>query len=150
MSRAGAVGVMVLFLTALTLVLAASTRSAEPRDTVQGRDVWRWREIALQRDLTARRQAHTIRRLRRIAAEPLSTPRVICVVFRSSCADALRVAWCESRWHVGAANGQYRGLFQMGHFARSRYGHGPDALTQALAAHAYYLDAGWRPWACRP
>jgi hypothetical protein len=147
-SRAGAVGVMVLFLTTLTLVLAASSRSADPAPIVQGRDVWRWREIALERDRTARAQARTIRRLRRHVAEPLSPPRVICAVFRGACSEALSVAWCESRFDVNARNGQYRGLFQMGAYARARYGHGPDALTQALAAHAYYLDAGWRPWAC--
>lgn len=148
MSRAGAIGLMAIFLVVLTLILAASSRSADPGDTVQGRDVWRWREIALERDKTARKQARTIRRLRRDLSEPLSVPRVICLVFRGECGKALQVAWCESRWHAGARNGQYFGLFQMGAYARSRYGHGPDALTQALAAHAYYLDAGWRPWAC--
>lgn len=148
MTRAGAVGLMVLFLTVLTLILAASTRSAEPGPVVQGRDVHRWREIALERDRTARAQARTIRRLRRELARPLPVARVICLVFGAECGKALAVAWCESRWYVGARNGQYRGLFQMGAYARGRYGHGPDALTQALAAHAYFLDAGWGPWAC--
>lgn len=148
MSRAGAVGLMVIFLVVLTLIVAKSSESADPGPIVGGRDVHRWREIALERDRTARAQARTIRRLRRDLSEPLSTPRIICLVFRGQCGKALEVAWCESRWYVGARNGQYHGLFQMGRYARSKYGHGPDALTQALAAHAYYLDAGWRPWTC--
>ena len=71
----------------------------------------------------------------------------ICRVFHP-CAKALQVAWCESRFDVYARNGQYLGLFQMGEYARSTYGHSWTALGQARAAHRYYMDAGWSPWSC--
>ena len=66
--------------------------------------------------------------------------------------QAIRVAWCESRYDTNAHNGQYLGLFQMGTFARSKYGHGPTAGEQAKAAFAYFVDSGrnWGPWSCKP
>ena len=78
--------------------------------------------------------------------------RVICGVFGPYCSQALRVAWCESRMETGAANGQYLGLFQMGSFARSKYGYGPDVWTQVTSAFRYFADSGftWGPWACKP
>ena len=78
--------------------------------------------------------------------------RVICGVFGPYCSQALRVAWCESRMETGAANGQYLGLFQMGDYARAKYGHGPDPWTQAEAAFRYFADSGfsWGPWSCKP
>lgn len=66
--------------------------------------------------------------------------------------EAWRVAGCETgyTYSVWANNGQYLGLFQMGSFARSRYGHGWNPWAQARAAHRYYRDAGWSPWECQP
>lgn len=68
--------------------------------------------------------------------------------------DAWRVADCETggTFSVWANNGQYLGLFQMGDYARSRYGHGWNPWAQARAAHRYYVDSGrdWSPWQCRP
>jgi hypothetical protein len=58
------------------------------------------------------------------------------------------VVYCESGYSPWAQNGQYLGLFQMGEFARSRYGHGWTPMAQARAAHAYYAEAGWQPWSC--
>jgi hypothetical protein len=78
---------------------------------------------------------------------------VICEVFGDRyCGQALRVAWCESRLDTRAANGQYRGLFQMGERERRRYGHGSTPRAQAQAARRYFLATGrtWRPWECRP
>lgn len=76
---------------------------------------------------------------------------IICEVWGDRlCGPALRVAWCESRLRPAARNGQYLGLFQMGAYARRRFGHGPDAYTQARAAYRYFRVAGWRPWTCRP
>jgi len=77
---------------------------------------------------------------------------IICQVFGPYCSQALRVAWCESRYSTWASNGQYLGLFQMGSYARARYGHGADAWTQARAARAYFIDSGrnWSPWSCKP
>lgn len=67
--------------------------------------------------------------------------------------QALRVSWCESRYWVWAHNGQYLGLFQMGDYARSKYGHSyNNAWVQARAAYRYFVESGrdWSPWACRP
>lgn len=71
---------------------------------------------------------------------------------RSERVAAFNVSYCESRFYTGATNGQYLGLFQMGSYARSRYGHGPSPWTQARAAYRYYVDSGrdWSPWECRP
>ena len=80
-------------------------------------------------------------------------PLTICEVFGDRyCGQALRVAWCESRLDTRARNGQYRGLFQMGYSERHRYGHGPDALSQARAAFRYFVASGkdWSPWSCKP
>jgi hypothetical protein len=78
--------------------------------------------------------------------------RIICGVFGPYCAQALRVAWCESRFETTAANGQYLGLFQMGANARSRYGQGGDPWTQSESAFRYFADSGfsWGPWQCKP
>jgi hypothetical protein len=58
------------------------------------------------------------------------------------------VIWCESRYSIWAENGQYLGLFQMGDWARSTYGHGYSAMAQARSAHRYYMDSGWTGWEC--
>jgi hypothetical protein len=63
-------------------------------------------------------------------------------------AQALRVAYCESKYNREATNGQYLGVMQMGSSERRRFGHGPDPWTQAEAAHRYYLLSGWWPWEC--
>lgn len=78
-------------------------------------------------------------------------PLVICDVFGRYCDQALRVAWCESRWSPRARNGQYLGIFQMGSWERHRFGHGPDAYSQARAAWRYFKASGkdWSPWSCR-
>jgi hypothetical protein len=102
------------------------------------------------RALVARQAAETIRvlRLRR-----LSNPtEAILHVFGPYGAEALRVASCESGRGVNASNGQYLGMFQMGSYARARYGHGYTPLVQAKAAYAYFVDSGrdWSPWSCKP
>ncbi len=63
---------------------------------------------------------------------------------------AFDVIACETgnRYNTTAQNGQYLGLFQMGAWARSRYGHGSTAMAQTRAAYRYYLDSGWSGWAC--
>lgn len=77
--------------------------------------------------------------------------KAICSVFGAYCEEAVAVAWCESRLHTTAQNGQYRGLFQMGSSERSLFGHGSTAHDQSLAAHRYFVRSGrdWSPWACR-
>jgi hypothetical protein len=66
--------------------------------------------------------------------------------------QAVAVARCESGLTTGAENGQYLGLFQMGSYARSTYGHSWNAWGQARAAYRYFVDSGrdWSPWSCRP
>lgn len=82
-----------------------------------------------------------------------TTPtQIICMVFGSYCSQAMSVARCESGLRTNASNGQYLGLFQMGSSERRIYGHGGDAMTQAKAAHAYFVASGkdWSPWSCKP
>lgn len=78
--------------------------------------------------------------------------QVICHVFGRYCSQALNVSWCESRWHTGARNGQYLGLFQMGTHERAQYGDGRDAWSESVAAAAYFAASGrdWSPWECKP
>lgn len=66
--------------------------------------------------------------------------------------QAVRVARCESGLSVWARNGQYLGLFQMGAYARARYGHAWNPWAQARAARRYFVDSGrdWSPWSCKP
>jgi hypothetical protein len=90
-----------------------------------------------------------LERQRRLLENPTNA---ICHVFGPYCSQALRVASCESGRGVWAQNGQYLGMFQMGSYARGRYGHSYTALGQARAAYAYFVDAGrdWSPWSCKP
>jgi len=83
---------------------------------------------------------------------PSTTAGIIRYVFGSYGDQAVAVAQCESGLSVYAQNGQYLGLFQMGEYARSRYGHSWDALGQSRSAYAYFVDSGsdWSPWQCRP
>jgi hypothetical protein len=72
---------------------------------------------------------------------------------RSPCSlgwQAVRVAKCESGWSLTprAQNGTYLGAFQMGGYARARYGHSFNIWGQAAAAFRYYRAAGWSPWSC--
>lgn len=92
-----------------------------------------------------RRRIHWLRSLP--DPHPTTVVGAVCALWHP-CDAALRVFRCESGLTTTAQNGQYLGLAQMGYYARSRYGHGSDAWTQARAAHAYYMDAGWRPWEC--
>ena len=85
-------------------------------------------------------------------SQATSTRSTICNVFGRYCTQALNVSWCESRWNVYARNGQYLGLFQMGAYARARFGHSWTAYGQSVSALRYFRAAGysWAPWTCRP
>jgi hypothetical protein len=107
------------------------------------------RVAQLTRTVAALRAKIRVRETRRLAALP---PReAICSVFGSRCDEAVSVAWCESRLNTTAQNGQYLGLFQMGSYERSLFGHGATAHAQAEAAHRYFVRSGrdWSPWSCR-
>jgi hypothetical protein len=88
----------------------------------------------------------------RIERQQAQAKIIICKVFGPYCGEALSVSWCESKWYVWAKNGQYLGLFQMGYYARSKYGHSSGAWGQARAAKEYFVDSGknWSPWSCKP
>lgn len=91
-------------------------------------------------------------------AATLSPESAICLVFGSFCSEALRVSYCETggTYSIYARNGQYLGLFQMGNYARSTYGHSYTAIGQARSAYAYFIqdykENGyyWGPWECKP
>lgn len=77
----------------------------------------------------------------------------ICRVFGPHCYEALRVSWCESRWHTWARNGSYLGLFQVSeHWRRTVPGWGPTPLQQARHAYRVFLKTGanWSHWECSP
>ena len=88
----------------------------------------------------------------RIPRQQATAKSIICKVFGPHCQEALAVSWCESHWYIWAQNGQYLGLFQMGSYARARYGHGSGAWKQAKSAYRYFVDSGrdWSPWSCKP
>lgn len=88
----------------------------------------------------------------RIEDQQANAAVAICKVFgKTYCAEALRVAWCESKHYPWARNGQYRGIFQMGDWERRTFGHGSGSWAQARAAWKYFVVSGkdWSPWACR-
>ena len=78
----------------------------------------------------------------------------IRMVFGSYASQAISVARCETggTFSPAAQNGQYLGIFQMGHSERALYGHGPSAYDQAMAAWDYFVASGrdWSPWECKP
>ena len=115
------------------------------------------RGFAWQKTKAARLRAELVQRQR--AAErrrflaSVDTPReAICHVFGSHCGQALQVVRCESNYRTTAQNGQYLGLFQMGSYARSLFGHGATPLERARAAYRYFVRSGrdWSPWSCKP
>jgi hypothetical protein len=99
---------------------------------------WQGKALRLSKELAIRGQSQTVMAIR--------------FVFGSYAEEAIRVASCESGLSVNATNGQYLGLFQMGDYARGRYGHGSTAIEQAKYAYAYFKAAGsdWSPWECKP
>lgn len=83
---------------------------------------------------------------------PSHIRRATCQVFGRYCQQALNVASCETggTFNVYAKNGPYLGLWQMGSYARAKYGHSWTPLGQARAAYRYFVDSGrdWSPWSC--
>jgi hypothetical protein len=77
-----------------------------------------------------------------------SAQRAVCYYFGPNCGMAMKIVNCETggSYSPWASNGQYLGMFQMGSYARSRYGHGNSVWAQAKAAYAYFKDAGFSPW----
>jgi hypothetical protein len=124
----------------------AKRRLAALRSTIAARERSQRRPAKLARPAKPKRE-------RLLASTRAMTPQeAICNVFGGHCREALAVARCESRYQTSAQNGQYLGLFQMGDWARSNYGHGPTALAQAEAAYRLFVDTGktWQQWSCQP
>jgi hypothetical protein len=128
------------------LLLASGAQHAKARSSLayaRKRVPQLTKAIAILRAKIRAREAHKLAKL---------PPRkAICTVFGSHCDEAVAVAWCESRLQTTAQNGQYLGLFQMGSYERSLFGHGSTAHDQARAAHRYFVLSGrdWSPWGCR-
>jgi hypothetical protein len=154
----------VLLLGVLTILsLPSGSRASTPAQAKHDRDVIRFFLNHPKQAATPEGQRVLWRLLHRLnerlrtlqaarADRTLSPHDAIVRVFGQYAAQALRVAACESGLSTRAQNGQYLGLFQMGEYARSRYGHSEDALGQARSAYRYFVDSGrdWSPWACRP
>jgi hypothetical protein len=83
-----------------------------------------------------------------VARQTSDPVRAIYAVWGLRAPEAIRVFRCESHLYVGARNGQYLGIAQMGLYARGRYGHGHTALEQARAAYRMWRAEGWHPWSC--
>lgn len=71
--------------------------------------------------------------------------------------QAMRVAWCESRWHPDSVNGQsgVTGLFQLweGWYRYSGLNRDDwaDPIVNARAAYGAFLySGGWNQWQCQP
>ena len=92
-----------------------------------------------------------LHRKRELAMSPRTA---IHWVFGRYGSQAVAVAYCETggTFDLGASNGQYLGLFQMGSSERAKYGHSSTAIGQARSAYSYFADSGydWSPWACKP
>jgi hypothetical protein len=89
----------------------------------------------------------------RCSTGPVSSPaiqKLIREIFGPRHApDAIQIARCESgRQGTRAVTGQFRGLFQMGRWARRHFGHGRCAEQQAQAAYRYFVaeQRSWMPW----
>jgi len=69
--------------------------------------------------------------------------------------QAVRVAWCESRFVPDARSpsGEHVGIFQMSlryHGWRPGMDAWWEPVANAVAAEHLYREQGWRPWSCRP
>lgn len=146
-------------------------KETKPYITIKRKATWNWQDaifVSRTQSSFADRRTHGCSYLKWIARlwedraddsfrfyVDLREPKnAICHVFGSYCTEALAVARCESgnSYSVGAHNGQYLGMFQMGSSEREKYGHGNTPLEQAIAAHEYFVESGkdWSPWSCKP
>lgn len=91
------------------------------------------------------------------AYDPGSIEALILDAFGSTGAKALSVARCESGLIASAANGRYRGIFQVGDMHAAQWlevtgldywSSWMDAATNVTFAHWLWTQAGWGPWSC--
>jgi hypothetical protein len=146
---------------AVTLLLIGAAPAEAPRDLVRAvchrihdRAVRFRRERDDLQGRLARRVRQVNRLERRLASHTFTPIIAIRLVFGRYADEAIRVVDCETggSFSTTATNGQYVGLFQMGNYARGRYGHSKTALGQAQAAYRYFVASGrdWSPWECQP
>lgn len=117
--------------------------------TVGGRDVDTWRRVALQRDKTARKQAATIRRLRRANRESLQLgAHGLARAFL--CIKQFEGSWSDP-------NPPYWGGMQMDLRFQRMYGapflsawgtanNWPPFVQVVVAMEAYVSGRGFHPW----
>lgn len=92
-----------------------------------------------------------------------NVPLTIETIFVEDPNGALTVAGCETGHtldsvsaSLGAANGQFLGIFQLGNWERSAFAiwrgtyRYETVIDQVMAAHRYFLSNGWQPWQCLP
>lgn len=156
----GFVRVAVILVSALTILLLklpathAGDRNPAYQRAHKAAVKYRRQRDDLQHRLT--RRVLEVRALtRKLASRADLTPIVaIRLVFGPYADQAIRVSSCETggTFSIYARNGQYLGLFQMGDYARGRYGHSWTILGQVQAAYRYFVESGWdwSPWECKP
>lgn len=88
-------------------------------------------------------------------APVLTVPGLICS-YSWSCGQALRVAYCESKYQnvQNYAGGPYFGIFQLSRrwFGYYGYDFALWAIPEVNVAVAFLVwqDYGWGPWSCKP
>lgn len=80
----------------------------------------------------------------------VSAQKAVCFYFGPNCGMAMKIVKCETggTYAPWSANGQYRGIFQMGSSERATYGDGNNVWAQAKAAFAYFKAGNYSfdPW----
>jgi hypothetical protein len=114
-----------------------------PTGTFQGRDAAWWAHRAI------RNRREIIRLKHRWKPTVTYALRLASAVSGVPYTELRAVSWCESRHEPFAANGRYKGLFQLGW---SPFGFSPfDPVANALSAALTVVhDGSWRQWACQP
>lgn len=95
-------------------------------------------------------------RQQELTSDQDAVAQVICSVFVDNCAQAVRVAMCESHLNPEARNRSGAlGLFQLLGHGDLFAAHGwdvtvdwDDALKNTVVAHDLWSSSGWSPWVC--
>lgn len=80
--------------------------------------------------------------------------RALICSYPWNCAEALAVAYCESKFQQGAQNGTSWGVFQINYPYHMDLIHYPYEMLLAeqnvAVAYQIWKDSGWEPWSCQP
>lgn len=95
------------------------------------------------------------------AAAPLDIEAIICAPeYQWDCGTALRVAFCESRYHPDSINGIMLGLYQISDYDPASgwqgwwryFGYDPSRYAEpaynVALAYLIWQQSGWHPWSC--